>query len=502
MAQPFNVTVLATTPTQAILSYTAPDNNACSVAVSSSSAINQFTGAFISLVHDVDPLLFPGADSDTKAGNIVNGTQRTIVVGHRGVGDGSDGNIYSLALQAATTHYFRISCDNGAYVGTGSFLTADIPLGDSAPDTIPYDANGFGGYGWPTVDFANQSTKYVDPQTGALLQRLTGSEDQMYAQFNNQALNAPVDLSGGAWANLVNLGYSSDGAVTTYTGAGGPSNGIFLPLSSVGLARYSFNSNAYSALDDINLHLHGSGDPVLACLSDDDGQTCLGTPFTLTLPPSTPGDVSGPGNYPAPLFQGWGNAHVTSDMLANGFGANATLTGNSLVWNSGTDGTGQTVYFPVTTLKPGTIVEFAGTYYHVASVQDQQHVTLVESVSSPITGYGLLSRFRHQDLEAAGRHGYCEYRLGFDRLVDIKYIRNGRSGIRRYRMRWQCDGNVRRGRNYANHAGKRIYVHLRGELWIFGLEADDPIDGRGEEDLKSERIVPGWWKFTNELLRL
>jgi hypothetical protein len=386
MAQPFKVAVLATTPTQAILSYTAPDNNACSVAVSSSNAVNQFTGAFISLAHDVDPLLFPGADSDTKAGNIVNGTQRTIVVGHRGVGDGSDGNIYSLALQAATTHYFRISCDNGAYVGTGSFLTADIPLGDSAPDAIPYDANGFGGYGWPTVDFANQATKYVDPQTGALLQRLTGSEDQMYAQFNNQALNAPVDLSGGAWTNLVNLGYSSDGTATTYTGAGGPGNGIFLPLASVGLARYSFNSNAYSALDDINLHLHGSGDPVLACLSDDDGQTCLGTPFTLTLPPSTAGDVSGPGNYPAPLFQGWGNARVTSDMLANGFGANATLTGNSLVWNSGTDGTGQTVYFPVTTLKPGTIVEFASTYYHVASVQDQQHITLVESASSPVTG--------------------------------------------------------------------------------------------------------------------
>ena len=384
--QALNVTVLGTTPTQAILSYIAPDNNACSVAVSSSSAVNQFTGVFTSLVHDVDAGLFPGADQDTRTGNLVNGTQRTIVVGHRGVGDGSDGSIYSLALQAATTHYFRISCGKGAYVGVGSFKTADIPLGNSAPDSIPYDANGFGGYGWPTINFADQSTKYIDPQTGALLERLTGSGDQMYSQYPNQGLNGPIDLSGGVWTNLGNVGASSDGAFAMYSGAGGANSAMFLPLSFTGLGRYSFNSNAYSALDDINLHLHASGDPVMACLSADDGQTCLGSPLKFSLPTSAAGDVAGPANYPAPLFQGWGNARVTPDMLTNNFGSNVTLTGNSLVWNSGSDSTGQPIYFPVTTLKPGMLLWLQGNYYHVASIQDQQHLTLVESASSPMTG--------------------------------------------------------------------------------------------------------------------
>ncbi len=383
--QALNVTILGTTPTQAILSYVAPDNNACSVAVSSKNTVNPFTGLFTSLVHDLDPGLFPGTDQDTRIGNLINGTQRTIVVGKRGVGDGSDGNIYSLALQASTTHYFRVSCSNGAYVGTGSFKTADIPLGNSAPDTIPYDANGFGGYGWPTINFADQSTKYIDPQTGALLQRLTGSGDQMYSQYTNQGLNTPIDLSGGAWSNLGNIGASSDGTVGTYSGAGGPNNAMFLPLAFTGLGRYSFNSNAYSALDDINLHLHASGDPVMACLSADDGQTCLGSPLMFPLPASTAGDVAGPANYPAPLFQGWGNAHVTADMLTNNFGVNVTLTRNALVWNSGSDSTGQTIYFPVTTLKPGDLFYLQGSYYHVASIQDQQHLTTVESVSSPIT---------------------------------------------------------------------------------------------------------------------
>lgn len=226
--QTLNVAVLGTTPTQALLSYVAPDNNACTVAVSDSNAVNQFTGVFTSVVHDVDPGLFPGADQDTKSGNLVNGTQRTVVVGHRGVGDGSDGNIYSLALQADTIHYFRISCDKGAYVGTGSFRTADIPLGDSAPDTIPYDANGFGGYGWPTINFADQSTKYIDPQTGALLYRLTGSGDQIYSQYPNQMLNVPIDLSGGAWSNLGNVGSSSDGNSATYSGSGGTSSAMLV----------------------------------------------------------------------------------------------------------------------------------------------------------------------------------------------------------------------------------------------------------------------------------
>ncbi len=385
-AQMLDVSILGITPTQAILSYVAPDSNACSVAVSTSPDTNEFTAVFTSLVHDVDPSLFPGADLDTKSGNLVNGKQRTVVVGHRGVGDGVDGNIYSLALQAATLHYYRIDCANGAYVGAGSFMTTDIPLGDSAPDVIPYDANGFGGYGWPTVNFADQSAKYVDPQTGALLQRLTGAGDQLYSQFPNQRLNAPLDLSGGSWTNLNNLGESVDGSVAGYSGPGGPSNAIFLPFAFTGLGRYSYNSNNYTALDDVRLHLHASGDPVMACLSSDDGQTCLGSPIQLSLPTTAAGDAAGPSNYPAPLFQGWGNARVTSDMLTNNFGINATLTGNQLVWNSGSDATGQSVYFPVTTLKPGTVFYLGGNYFHIASIQDQQHLTTVESVSSPITG--------------------------------------------------------------------------------------------------------------------
>src|SRR5438552_3329354 len=56
---PFGVRVVGTTNTQAILTYSAPDNNACTVKVSQQASLTP-------LVHDVDPALFPGAYQDTR----------------------------------------------------------------------------------------------------------------------------------------------------------------------------------------------------------------------------------------------------------------------------------------------------------------------------------------------------------------------------------------------------------------------------------------------------
>ena len=55
----FHVSVVGTTNTQAVLSYSAPNASACTVKVSQQPS-------FTALVHDVDPALFPGADQDTR----------------------------------------------------------------------------------------------------------------------------------------------------------------------------------------------------------------------------------------------------------------------------------------------------------------------------------------------------------------------------------------------------------------------------------------------------
>jgi len=67
------LTVVGRTSTQIVLSYQAPDPNPCKIEVSESASDRP-------LVHDVDPALFPGADSDSRPGSLTAGTSRIVVV--------------------------------------------------------------------------------------------------------------------------------------------------------------------------------------------------------------------------------------------------------------------------------------------------------------------------------------------------------------------------------------------------------------------------------------
>ncbi len=150
--------------TQAVLHYMAPDNNPCTIEVSEFST-------FRPLVNDVNPVLFPGADQDSRAGSVVTGTNRLVVIGRRAAEKGADGNYYSRALQTDTPHYYRITC--GSSVGTGSFHTATIPLGNTFNDPLPVDPAYPGTYAYPTLSDTDRTQTVIDPQTGVLIRRVT-----------------------------------------------------------------------------------------------------------------------------------------------------------------------------------------------------------------------------------------------------------------------------------------------------------------------------------------
>jgi len=141
--------VVGKSATQAVLSYTAPDNNACRVEVSESSS-------YTPLVRDVDPSLFSGADSDQRPTSVVSGTKRTVVIGKRISETALDGKVYSRALQTRTLHYARISC--GSSVATTTFTTSTIPFGNTYMDLPPVIS--------PTLQ---PGVPMVDEQTGALV---------------------------------------------------------------------------------------------------------------------------------------------------------------------------------------------------------------------------------------------------------------------------------------------------------------------------------------------
>src|SRR5450631_4442783 len=178
-----NLQVRGVTSTQAILVYRAPDANPCSVEVSESPSYRP-------LAHDVDPVLFAGANLDNRPEATASGYQRVFVAGKRRAERGSNGWWYSRALQAFTTHYFRITC--GGSQATGSFLTANIALGNTYDDSLPADLgvstrpyfSSTGTYAWPEFlnwdnqDPAARAEAVIDPQTGMLLKRLALPQDQ------------------------------------------------------------------------------------------------------------------------------------------------------------------------------------------------------------------------------------------------------------------------------------------------------------------------------------
>jgi hypothetical protein len=157
------VKIIGTTNTQAVLAYSAPDDNACTVRVSQQSS-------FTPLVRDVDPALFHGADQDTRPENIVTGANRIFVVGKRITQRAADGRNYSRALETHAAHYYQVTCGNS--VATGTFTTANIPLGMTYNDVPQVDENNPGQWMIPT-QLQDRTQTIIDPQTGALLKRVS-----------------------------------------------------------------------------------------------------------------------------------------------------------------------------------------------------------------------------------------------------------------------------------------------------------------------------------------
>ena len=151
------------TNTQAVLTYSAPDGGACTVKVSQQPSLTP-------LVRDVDPALFPGSDRDTRPETITAQTSRIFVVGKRITQRAADGKNYSRALETYAAHYYQVTC--GSVVQTGSFTTANIPLGMTYNDVPQVDESNPGQWMIP-AQLQDRTQTIVDPQTGALLKRVS-----------------------------------------------------------------------------------------------------------------------------------------------------------------------------------------------------------------------------------------------------------------------------------------------------------------------------------------
>lgn len=210
-AQPTNLEAVSISSTQAVIRYTAPSNNACSLVVSRNR--NYFP-----VVFDVDASMFTNADLDlSRSDTLVNGRKRWVTVGRHGFRDyhqALDGRDYPVALKAATPHYVQVTCDG--LEATTQFVTANPPLGNGYGRLFEADPNNPGEYLFPYMSYTDGNQELIDPHTGVNLKRFT-----MPRHHNRDLLNQSFLATemGTNWSNPNNLLSNADGgAFTAYSG--------------------------------------------------------------------------------------------------------------------------------------------------------------------------------------------------------------------------------------------------------------------------------------------
>jgi hypothetical protein len=366
------IAVAGVTNTQAILTYTAPNAEACSVQVSTNSN-------FVPLAYDVDPTKFTGANLDSRA-DIGSRLTRVFVIGARVAQRASDQNFYSRALQQGTLYYYAVTCPGGAS-GSGQFTTATLAFGDSYADPLPVDPTNPGEYAWPTLSLTDRTQQIVDPQTGVLLRRMSLPEDRNLpttkAAFGNVRTTA--------WANGSAALSNTDGkASATITGSSAPL--LLLPQNNVTFYGYindfsgtHGNNNAFLNWFQVTLNAATSNtgcatNPtancnIQVCLTID-GVNCNpnGKTFSQALTPTLTNYTFGTSGTAIDLWQNAGQRPFNGTEIAIRQGS-VHCTGSSTVTWAGGD------YF-ATFWTAGSVITINGINYPIQQVINTENLQL------------------------------------------------------------------------------------------------------------------------------
>ncbi len=337
MAASITITPLGTTATQAAFRY-------CESATATISLTAYPAGLASYTPNDVNSSLFSGSNADTRVpAALVAGSCKTLVLGAQLSALASDGNYYSRALQANTIHVLTLTA--GSDSGTLTFSTTNPALGNSSPAPPPFTSGEWGNYSWPSMSWASQncgSAPCIDPNTGVVIKRLTGPGQAAGGEATIPAAYA-IDVAGSAWTTPANILGSSGYASTAATGS---MNALYIPVDSTIQPSFTTNSSFDDVLFSIgSAYASGAGGQISLCLTITHGQSCVGTPFTISVPNGSGSatTVSGPSSFPDPLFAGWGSPKITAEQATNL---------NGIISVSGTTATfvsnlGQSTFFPL-----------------------------------------------------------------------------------------------------------------------------------------------------------
>lgn len=336
------------------------------------------------LVDDVNPALFTGANSDARDGSLSTAqanSERTLVIGKRTAETALDGNRYSRALQSYSRHHLSLTCSSQTF--DTEFNTGNIPAGDTHNEGPPVDRAHPGTYAYPTIQWNNQAQTLIDPLTGLRSKRATQAQDTPVTQQN---FVAAIDAQS-AWQNATGP-IGNTGASATFTGPCPSGNcPLFLRadnLNITGGATYDIAGDA--ALDWVTVSLGQSsisgtcsGDDckVDACLTVN-GVDCAGGTIETALSSAAATHVLGTGNL-MDFWQTAGSPPISRVDVSRASGTvNYSPATKQVSLASGN------VFN--TRWTAGSSITIAGASYTIASVQNEQLLTLAAGPNSSVSG--------------------------------------------------------------------------------------------------------------------
>jgi hypothetical protein len=285
-----NFSVLGTTAAQALISYTAPDGNACTIQVSLGAGLTP-------LALDVDPNTFANSNSDlSRPSTVAIGLSRRVVIGQRTAQYATAGTYagvrhFSRSLQPVTPYFGKITCPSTGDTLLFSFTTGNIPLGQVYGDPFLSDPANPGDQPWPESIGGLTPESFNDPLTGANTVRvgLRGNETTSwtlsFASGFNQGQIAPC--VNGAWSNPCGIVAGGSGSTT----AGTTTTPLVLRLPMQYYPPWITSYNSGFSIDQVGITLTGfvnTANPAFqvldACLSANGGISCASAVQQFTAP--------------------------------------------------------------------------------------------------------------------------------------------------------------------------------------------------------------------------
>jgi len=283
-----NFRILGTTASQALIAYTAPDGNACTIQASQSAGLTP-------PALDVDPGTFANSNSDlSRPGTVTTGLSRTVAIGQRTAQLATAGTFagvrhFSRALQAYTPYFGQLTCPSTGDNLTFTFTTANIPLGQTYGDPWLSDASHPGDQPWPEWLGGLTPESFVDPLTGTYQYRI-GLRGNAWSYWSgafgsafNRGQTTPCD-SAGPWTSPCNV---TSGSGSTTVGAS------TAPLVIRPFLSATYGTSWYgteNTLDQLSVLLTGSVNSTTTsyrvldiCLSLNGGASCASSTQQTTM---------------------------------------------------------------------------------------------------------------------------------------------------------------------------------------------------------------------------